>query len=532
MVPAFNSCVIRTALAVALICGAVVSGEDYLTEGIDNGRTGWLKNETVFNTTNVRTMKLLWKVKVNSTTRQMHNLFAPLVVSGVATPRGGRELAIFAGISDQLYAIDVATGETIWEKTFDSIYPSVTGGVGSTLCPGGQTAVPVIAATQQKGRYAMYALSWDGRLHTLDVATGGNLAPPEKFAAPNGKPYALNLFNGVIYTSTAQGCGGNVNAFLSYDLATKKSSIFAPAGGGLWGRRGVAIDPEGRVFMGTGDAPFAAETNSLGTAVVAVKLDANKQLQFVDYFAPPNANWLFRRDLDLNVSPMSFDYRGRKFLVATSKECRLWLLDRDDLGGKDNRTTLQTTPLLCNDAQAFDAKGIWGALAAWQDAKGRQWVIVPFYGPVSREFKAPVEHARPINGGVAAYTLDERGGKWQLVPQWLSRDMDMAEHAIVANGIIFTYASGEDSTQVFPDRAFDDPAGPQIGGAVSNAGVRRIPGSRRAALYALDALTGQELWNSGNEITGWSHYSGLTVANGRAFITTFDGMIYAFGVKR
>ena len=147
---------------------------------------------------------------------------------------------------------------------------------------------------------------------------------------------------------------------------------------------------------------------------------------------------------------MAFDYRGRKFLVATSKECRLWLLDRDNLGGADHRTALQITPLLCNDAQAFDAKGVWGAMAAWQDATGRQWVVVPFYGPVSREFKAPIEHARPTNGGVGAYTLEERDGKWQLVPQWLSRDMDLAEHAIVANGVIFTYGSGEDASQVVP----------------------------------------------------------------------------------
>ena len=150
----------------------------------------------------------------------------------------------------------------IWEKKFDSIYPSVTTGIGSTLCPGGQTAVPVITTTPTKGRHTIYAVSWDGRLRTLDVATGADVSPPDKFAGPNGKPYALNLFNGVIYTSTAQGCGGNTNAFLSYDLQTKKSSIFAPAGGGMWGRRGVAIDQEGRVFMGTGDAPFAAETNS------------------------------------------------------------------------------------------------------------------------------------------------------------------------------------------------------------------------------------------------------------------------------
>ncbi len=91
---------------------------------------------------------------------------------------------------------------------------------------------------------------------------------------------------------------------------------------------------------------------------------------------------------------MAIDYRGRKFLVGTSKECRLWLLDRDALGGEDHRTTLHTTPLICNDAQAFDAKGVWGALGAWQDAKGTQWVLAPFWGPVSTTFKAPIEHSR------------------------------------------------------------------------------------------------------------------------------------------
>ena len=50
----------------------------------------------------------------------------------------------------------------------------------------------------------------------------------------------------------------------------------------------------------------------------------------------------------MNVTPMAFDYRGRKFLVGTSKECRMWLLDREALGGEDHRTTLHTTPLLCN----------------------------------------------------------------------------------------------------------------------------------------------------------------------------------------
>ena len=138
----------------------------------------------------------------------------------------------------------------------------------------------------------------------------------------------------------------------------------------MWGRRGAAIDPEGRVFLGTGDAPFDPLNRRLGNGIVAVKLDANKQLQLVDFFGAPNANWLWRRDLDVNTTPIAFDAQGRKFLVGTSKECRLWLLDRDALGGEDHRTTLHTTPLICNDAQAFDAKGIWGALGAWQDGNG------------------------------------------------------------------------------------------------------------------------------------------------------------------
>jgi hypothetical protein len=286
------------------------------------------------------------------------------------------------------------------------------------------------------------------------------------------------------------------------------------------------------VVLGTGDAQFDPLTRRLGNGIVGVKLDDNKQLQLVDYFGAPNANWLWRRDLDVNTTPVAFDHRGRKFLVGTSKECRLWLLDRETLGGEDHRTTLHTTPLICNDAQAFDAKGVWGALAAWQDEKGTQWVLAPFWGPVSRDFKAPIEHSRPSGGGVAAFKVEERAGKWQLTPAWLSRDMDLAEEAVIANGIVFTYAAGEDATQVVPDRAWDEAGGPTYGGGLSSGPARRVPNSRRAALYALDGQTGKELWSSGNQIESWNHFSGLTVANGRAYIATFDGVLYCFGVAR
>jgi outer membrane protein assembly factor BamB len=519
----------RLLVAMVLGAGATLCASDFLTEGIDNARTGWLKDEKIFTPDNVGSMKLLWKVKLDSVPRAMHNLFAPLIAERVQTADGVKEIGIVAGISDEMYGIDVATGKQLWKRKFDG-GPDPAPPSNNTLCPSGQTAVPTMAQTAP-GKYTVYAVSWDGRLRQLNAADGQDAAPPEKFIPGGGKPYALNLYNGAIYTATAQGCGGLTNAFYSFDLGTKKASAFIPAGGGLWGRRGASISPEGIAYLGTGDALFDPANRRLGNGIVGVKMDGNKQLQLVDYFGAPNANWLFRRDLDVNVTPVVVDYRGRKFLIGSSKECRMWLLDRDALGGEDHRTTLHTTPLLCNDAQAFDGMGVWGSISTWQDARGTMWVLVPFWGPVSKQFKAPIEHSRPKGGGVAAYKLEERAGKWQLTPAWLSRDMDLAEEAVIANGVVFTYAAGEDATQVTPDAAWNEPGGPVYGGGLSSGPQRRVPNSRKAALYALDGQTGKELWSSGN-LESWNHFSGLTVANGRAYIATFDGMLYCYGVAR
>ena len=223
-----------------------------------------------------------------------------------------RELAVVAGVSDDMFGIDVATGRQIWHRHFDSTLAN-PGGTNDTLCPGGQTAVPVLAQASP-GKYTIYAVSWDGRLRQLNLADGEDSAPPEKFVPGGGKPYALNLQNGVIYTATAQGCGGLTNAFYSFDLASRRASAFIPAGGGLWGRRGAAIAADGTVYLGTGDAQFDPTNRRLGNGIVGVKLDAKKQLQLADYFAAPNANWLWRRDLDVNTTPVIFDYRNRKFL--------------------------------------------------------------------------------------------------------------------------------------------------------------------------------------------------------------------------
>src|SRR5918994_3771676 len=105
------------------------------------------------------------------------------------------------------------------------------------------------------------------------------------------------------------------------------------------------------------------------------------------------------------------------------------------------------------------------------------------------------------------------------MPVWLSRNMVNADPVVIANGVVFAYGSGEDTAQASVDI-----------GLAYNTAANRIAHSTRATLYALDARTGRELWSSGDQIATFNHFTSLSVANGRVYIGTFDGMLYAFGV--
>jgi len=499
--------------------GAQQKKADWLTDGGDPQRTAWQRNETILTKTTVKDMKLLWKIKLENEPRQMHSLFPPLIAGTVATAAGTKEIAIVAGVSDNIYGIDVDSGTLLWKKHFDSTFQEQTGGRGGgTLCPGGLTATPVLDQAAP-GKYIAYAVSWDGRLRKLDVATGEEIEPPALFLPPNGKPYGLNLVNGVIYTTTAQGCGGNPNNFYSYDLATKKVGNFNPGSGGLWPRTGPSVGKDGTVYAGSGDGDYVPSQQIYGQALIGVKQNPqSKALELKDWYAPINAYWMRKRDLDFTTSSPIFDYKGKEYIVSSSKECRIWLLDTSAMGGEDHRTPVDRTPLICNEEVNF-TMGVWGALASWQDAKGTRWVLTPFWGPKHSRFEAPIEHGQIVYGAVAAFKVvdNPKTGRPQMIPAWISRDMYMADPPVIANGVVYAYGSGESTTQRWPEPG-------HTGGSPG-----RIQESTHAVLYALDAENGDELWSSGDQITSWNHFSGLSVANGRVYIDTYDGTLYCFG---
>jgi outer membrane protein assembly factor BamB len=133
----------------------------------------------------------------------------------------------------------------------------------------------------------------------------------------------------------------------------------------------------------------------------------------------------------------------------------------------------------------------------------------------------PIENGPVKMGAILAFKVMDKAGNYWLEPAWVSRDMNRAEPPVIANGVIFAYGSGEDTDQAKYD----------IGLAYNHDARNRIKGSTKAVLYALDAQTGKELWNSGDAIASWSHWGGLSVANGKVYLNTFDGYQYCFGIK-
>src|SRR5216684_397719 len=168
-------------LLLALCACALLRGADWPTDGGNPQRTAWQQDEKILNKNNVKNLKILWKIKLDNQPQEMHSLFPPLIVEKVNTSGGLKQIAIEAGISDNLYAIDVETGKLLWKKHFEYPTPARRGKPGDPLCPPGQTATPVIGPPNASGARTVYALAGDGKLHSLNLADGEEVAPPFQF---------------------------------------------------------------------------------------------------------------------------------------------------------------------------------------------------------------------------------------------------------------------------------------------------------------------------------------------------------------
>jgi outer membrane protein assembly factor BamB len=506
-------------LCLAFCSLAPLKASDWLTFGGDPQRTGWAQGEKDINRKNAKDLTLLWKASLDNDARELNSLTAPVAAEWVATPTGLKEIVIVGGASDNLFAIDAESGKILWKKTFAA--EGKPRQAPSWLCPSSLNATPLIGKTGLDFR--VYTISSDGKLHVLDIHNGEDKIPPTQFVPPFSKNWSLGKYQNVLYTTTSQGCNGAKSGVYAMDLSTseRKVAFFqASAGGaGIWGRAGAVISPSGAVYAQTGDGQYDDSTGKLPDTVLQL---AAPDLQLVDYYTPPNHTYLTRKDLDTgSMSAVYFPFKKWELLASGGKEGTIALLDAKAIGGGDHKTPLYRSPLWVNEEADFAGKGFWGSFATWQDEGGERWLYVPALGAASGKAPAFAQSNGPApNGSIMAFRVEEKDGKPALTPAWISRDMNLPDPPIIANGVVYAVSTGEFARQWKPD------------GGLFNSKERAAQHTGNAVLYAFDSATGQELFSSGKTMPGWTHFSGLAISAGRIFVTTYDSTVYAFGLKQ
>ena len=499
----------------AFLASALVSqAADWPTYGHDPQRTGWALGENTLNPGNVSQLELKWKTHVKNQSYQLSALTAPVIAAHVSTSHGERPVAYVAGTGNRLFALDVETGELLWEHDFHSHVRSAPGGwQQSFLCPDGITATPAI----DRATNNLYVISEDGALYGLDLGSGRVNYGPVQFVAPFAKALSLNLVNGVLYTTLSQGCGGGISGIYSVELAhplhpvLRQLLLSRTDTSGIWGRGGAVAGKNGRIYGSTADGNFSLVTGDYSNSVIAANL---ADLQLVDYFNPTNWEHLTHRDLDFgSASPVWFGWKNYNLLAAGAKEGVIYLLDADDLAGKDHATPLYASPRMGNDEQTFERHGIWGGISMARDADGQPWIYAPMWGPVAASAPSfPATNGAAPHGSIMAFRLAADGaGKPKLDPAWISEDFNLPDPPAIANGIVFAVSTGENAQQ--------------------GRNVDRLLNTRPAVLFALDAKTGKTLYSSGSAFTSWVHFSGLAIAEGRVFAVDHDSNVYCFGLK-
>ena len=307
---------------------------EWTTDSFDPQRDGWQRNETIISPANAKDIRLLWKLKTDNKPMGMQSFREPLIAADVSTASGTKTVAILAGSSNDVYVIDADTGAMVWQKKlkWSASTPPEAGEGRGFICTNALSATPVVTPAGD-GERLLYVLTSDGYIHTLDLSNGEEKDPPvQMLPRIYGKGYGLNLVDGIIYTVTGQGCGGVPNELYAYDTINKKVSNSTPPQGGLWGVAGPSVGHDGTIYFEAGDHPYNAKAGELASSLQAFTF-SHDALTLKDYYTPSNYEWLTRRDLDMNVTPVIFTYKGRDVMVGGGKEGRFFLVDSKSMGG-------------------------------------------------------------------------------------------------------------------------------------------------------------------------------------------------------
>ena len=491
------------------VASSAQNAGNWTTYRNDAGRAGVQKNENAITKESLaKDFKFLWKLKLGKDAGDFRSYSEPLLIFRLINAQGFKDFVIWSD-RQNIYAVDSELGKLLWQKHSDAapapcaasnmamtLEPPLVINFGARRAPGTRppTPPPLLTVDQRRvgvapggggfGLKGLYWLAGDGLLHEQVVTTGVDFAQPVKFLpGPAGTSKGLGINGKMIYTSTSAECGGAKNALYMVDMTTPNYPV------SVYDSKSVPLlttmsptlsDSTAIVVTGKGTSDEAAGVHA--NSVVAVSPDAQVK------------GWYDAGDTLRNLTPVAFTHKEKKLVVAPGKNGGLVLLDAEAPGGADHHTTLAEAAL--GGSAGTTAPD---ALTVWQDAtSGTTWIFASVHGSVSDSAKFAAKDGAATHGSVAAFKVEDEGGKLSLSPQWVSKDMVNPAPPVVANGFVIALAQG--STQV------------------------------PAKLFVLDSATGKEAYSSGKEIPTYAQMAGISVGDGHVFFVTHDNTLYSFGI--
>ena len=366
-------------LLAALSAASASAQVSVLTYQYDVSRAGANVNETALTPANVNVNQFgqLFSYAVDG-----YVYAQPLYVPNVNIPGKGTHNVVFVATEhDSVYAFDAdsrGNGSPLWTVSF------LNAAAGVTTVPAGDTGcdqiVPEIGITgtpvidpQSRTLYLVAmtkettknTATYVHRLHALDI-TSGQERPGSPVAVQASFPGTgdggsvdvliprnykqrpgLLLLNGVVYTAWSSHCdGGTYHGWvIGYDAQSlAQTTVYnATPNGGLgsfWaGGAAPAADAAGNVYVVTGNGSWNYASGGPDLGESYIKLASAGGLSVADYFTPFNQQTLNDQDVDTGSAGVALlgDEAGSTahphLLAGAGKEGRIYLLDRDHMGG-------------------------------------------------------------------------------------------------------------------------------------------------------------------------------------------------------
>ncbi|MER5356037.1 PQQ-binding-like beta-propeller repeat protein [Kitasatospora sp. NPDC002551] len=326
-----------------------------------------------------------------------------------AQPLVAGSTVIVATATNHVYGVNAADGRILWQRALGTPVASSS----ACLSPGtGIVSTPVY----DKASRTVYLVSKSSEggahfsVHALDATSGAERSgwPVTVQGSPVNSPgvafnpntsaqrAGLLLLDGAVYFGFASDCGVGtyVGTVAGVNTSTRKLTLWSTESGsasqnaGVWmSGGGLVSDGSGRIFVATGNGagegssplkgPGDRPGGHFAESVVRLGVTADGSLAARDFFSPTNNREMDHGDVDLGSGgpaalPSGFGTAAHPHLmVQVGKDGRIFLLDRDRLGGTGQGPN--GTDGVVGTTGPF--KGVWGHPGVWGGDGGYVYLV-------------------------------------------------------------------------------------------------------------------------------------------------------------